>query len=194
MESYNPVQISREFNVIAKHSLEKTAAAEADVFTAVSEITGRECSHFLGKPVDIVTPNGFEDSFVPGKDTFDEKRAIAREKLISVAEAILGYSLTKDSLLIVNSGRYEFRNKGVDIFIDSLGELKKRDKLHKECVAFILMPAYHKGPRQDIIDILYNEAKPTGWDKYLSHSLQVIRFLTELLQTVWIMMRNHRSN
>ena len=171
MESYNPVQIAREFNIVAKQSLEKTSAAEADVFTAVSDITGRECKFFLGKPVDVVTPNGFEDSFVPGPDTFDEKRKTAREKLIKVAEAILGYTLSSDCVLIVNSGRYEFRNKGVDIFIDSLGEMKKKDKLKKECVVFILMPAYHKGPRQDIIDILYNNAKATGWDKYLSHSL-----------------------
>ena len=171
MESYNPVQISREFNVVAKQSLEKTSAAEADVFTAVSEITGKECSYFLGKPVDVVTPNGFEDSFVPGPDTFNIKRSAAREKLIKVAEAVLGYSLNSDCVLIANSGRYEFRNKGVDIFIDSLGELKKKDKLQKECVAFLLMPAYHKGPRQDIIDILYHNAKSTGWDKYLSHSL-----------------------
>lgn len=171
MESYNPVQISREFNVVAKQSLEKISAAEADVFTSVSEITGRECTHFLGKPVDVVTPNGFEDSFVPGPDTFDQKRDAARGKLIEVAEAILGYPLSPDCVLIANSGRYEFRNKGVDIFIDSLGELKKKDKLNKECVAFLLMPAYHKGPRQDIVDILYHGAKPTGWDKYLSHSL-----------------------
>jgi glycogen phosphorylase/synthase len=171
MESYNPIQVSREFNVIAKQSLEKTAATEADVFTAVSEITGRECTNFLGKSVDVVTPNGFEDSFVPGPDIFNEKRKIARESLIKVAEAILGYSVSSDCVLLVNSGRYEFRNKGVDIFIDSLGELKKKDKLKKECIAFFLMPAYHKGPRQDIVDILYNGAKATGWDKYLSHSL-----------------------
>ena len=171
MNSYNPVQISKEFNVIAKQSLEKTSAAEADVFTAVSELTGNECTHFLGKPVDVVTPNGFEDSFVPGPDAFGEKRASARQKLIKVAEAILGYSLSDDCVLIANSGRYEFRNKGVDIFIDALGELKKKDKLQKECVAFLLMPAYHKGPRQDIVDILYHGIKATGWDKYLSHSL-----------------------
>lgn len=171
MESYNPVQVAREFNVVAKQSLEKTSASEADVFVSVSEITGRECRHFLGRQVDLVTPNGFEDSFVPGKESFDEKRAIAREKLIKVAEATLGYSLSPDCILIANSGRYEFRNKGVDIFIDALGELKLKDKLPKECVAFILMPAYHKGPRPDLIDILYNNASATGWDKFLTHSL-----------------------
>ena len=100
-----------------------------------------------------------------------EKRKIARDKLISVAEAVLGYSLSEDCVLVVNSGRYEFRNKGVDIFIDSLGELQRQDNIKKECVAFILMPAYHNGPRQDIIDILYNNGPGNGGDKYLTHSL-----------------------
>ena len=171
MKEYNPAQIAREFNVVAKQSLEKISAVEADVFTTVSEITSKECSHFLGKEVDIVTPNGFEDSFVPAKDKFEEIRNNARSKLRSVAEAVLGYSLSKDCVLVVNSGRYEFRNKGVDIFIDSLGEMQKEDNIEKECVAFILMPAYHRGPRQDIIDILYNNGPGNGGDRYLTHSL-----------------------
>ena len=104
-------------------------------------------------------------------ELFAEKRAAAREKLIQVAEAVLGYKLSKDCVLVVNSGRYEFRNKGVDLFIDSLGELQKKDALGKECIAFILIPAYHKGPRQDIADILYNNAHENFGDKYLTHSL-----------------------
>ncbi|MEI8224478.1 MAG: alpha-glucan family phosphorylase [Bacteroidota bacterium] len=171
MKEYNPAQIAREFNVVAKQSLEKISAVEADVFTSVSEITSRECSHFLGKDVDIVTPNGFEDSFVPANEKFGKIRNIARSKLKSVAEAVLGYSLSEDCVLVVNSGRYEFRNKGVDIFIDSLGELNKKDSIKKECVAFILMPAYHKGPRQDIVDILYHNGPGNGGDRYLTHSL-----------------------
>ncbi len=171
MKEYIPSQVAREFNILAKQSLERISAAEADVFTTVSEITSRECSHFLGKDVDIVTPNGFEDSFVPEKEIFEERRKIAREKLITVAEAVLGYSLTKDCVLIVNSGRYEFRNKGVDILIDSLGELHKDQNIKKECVAFFLIPAYHKGPRQDIIDIINNNGQVNDGDKYLTHSL-----------------------
>jgi len=171
MKEFNPVQVARECNVIAKQSLEKLSAAEADVFTTVSELTSRECSHFLGKEVDIVTPNGFEDSFVPTNDVFEERRKAARMKLRSVAEAILGYPLSDDCMMVTNSGRYEFRNKGVDIFIDALGELNRKDALNKECVAFILMPAYHKGPRQDLVDILYNNGQPNGGDRYLTHSL-----------------------
>jgi phosphorylase/glycogen(starch) synthase len=171
MKEYSPAQTARECNVTAKQSLEKISAAEADVFTTVSEITSHECSHFLGKEVDIVTPNGFEDSFVPGNDVFAERRNAARVKLKSVAEAILGYSLSEDCVLVVNSGRYEFRNKGVDIFIDSLGELNSKENPKKECVAFILMPAYHKGPRQDLVDILYNKGPVNGGNRYLTHNL-----------------------
>ncbi len=171
MKDYNPVQVSREFNVLAKQSLEKLSAVEADVFTTVSEITSRECSFFLGKDVDIVTPNGFEDSFVPGEKTFEEMRLAARNKLKKVAEAVLGYSLPESCIYLANSGRYEFRNKGVDIFIESLGELNKKDNLSKECVAFILIPAYHKGPRQDLVEYLYHNGPINGVDRYLTHCL-----------------------
>ena len=171
LKEYNSVQIAREFNVVAKQSLEKISAAEADVFTTVSGITAKECSYFLGKNVDLVTPNGFEDSFVPPAQEFAKKQQAARDKLRSVAEAVLGYKLDENCMFIVNSGRYEYRNKGVDIFIDSLGELNKEEKLDRECVAFLLMPAYHRGPREDLIDILYNNGSPNGVDRYLTHCL-----------------------
>jgi phosphorylase/glycogen(starch) synthase len=172
MKEYNPVQIARESNVVAKQSLEKISAAVADVFTTVSELTSIECSHFLGKDVDMVTPNGFEDSFVPASDVFDEKRTTAREKLKSVAEAVLGYQLPDDCLFLALRGRYEFRNKGVDVFFDSVGELKRKNDLRKQCVAFILMPAYHKGPREDLIKILYSGEEAVNLnDHILTHCL-----------------------
>ncbi len=171
MKEYIPAQVAREYNIIAKQSLEKISATEADVFTTVSEITSRECSHFLGKDVDVITPNGFEDSFVPAKEVFKEKRNQAREKLFNVAEAVLGYPLAEDTVLIANSGRYEFRNKGVDIFIDSLGELNGNENASKDCVAFFLIPAYHMGPREDIMNILTKREQVNTGDKYLTHSL-----------------------
>ena len=171
MTEYNPVNVAREFNVIAKQSLEKITAAEADVFTTVSELTSRECAHFLGKEVDLITPNGFENSFVPGPEVFDEKREKAREMLFKVARAVLGYEPSPDAMLVATSGRYEFRNKGIDIFIDALGELNRKGEIKKECIGFILVPAYHKGPRQDIIDFLNNNGPVPGGDRYLTHNL-----------------------
>jgi phosphorylase/glycogen(starch) synthase len=171
MEGYNPAQVAREFNIVAKQSLERISAQEADVFTTVSEITSRECSHFLGKEVDIVTPNGFEDSFIPPAEKFQEARNLAKSKLKTVAEAILGYTVPDNSIYLVTSGRYEFRNKGIDIFINALGELQKQNNLARHCIAFILVPAYHKGPRQDIIDIINNKSSVNTGDKYLTHNL-----------------------
>ena len=63
-EGYHGDQMAWELNMVSKHSAEKQAAWAADCFTTVSYITARECKQLLDKPVDIATPNGFEDSFV----------------------------------------------------------------------------------------------------------------------------------
>jgi phosphorylase/glycogen(starch) synthase len=172
LNEYNPQQVAREFNVVSKRSLEKTAAHTADVFTTVSEITSRECSAFLEKDVDIVTPNGFEDIFVPVKDEFDTKRQEARNILLKTAQIISGRELKDDSLLIATSGRYEYYNKGIDIFIEAIAEVDREMQANREIVAFIMVPAYHKGPRKDIADYLNGISTdiPSG-DNILSHGL-----------------------
>ena len=68
IEQYNGDEMARRFNVTAIYSLEKKSAQNADAFTTVSEITARECAQFLERPVDVVTPNGFENSFTPASD------------------------------------------------------------------------------------------------------------------------------
>ena len=57
--------MARELNMESKHSLEKTAAHQADCFTTVSEITAIECEQLLERRPDIVTPNGFEKDLCP---------------------------------------------------------------------------------------------------------------------------------
>jgi phosphorylase/glycogen(starch) synthase len=174
LKDFNAVQMAHEFNVTSKQSLEKISAAEADVFTTVSEITGRECEAFLGKKPDVITPNGFEDSFVPDPDNFDAVRQAARNKLLSVAGALLGYDLPPDTLLVSTSGRYEYRNKGIDLFLSSLGSINRRVDNEKQCVAFILVPAYHKGPRQDLTAAINNGTFVTEGDRYLTHGLHYV--------------------
>ncbi len=172
MNEYNPYQVAREFNIVAKQSLEKTTAQEADVFTTVSDLTAKECRAFLGKEVDIVTPNGFEDSFVPQGDDFTKMRAEARDILLNVAKVVTGEDLPADSYLMVTSGRYEYYNKGIDLYIEALSKLDRKIKNGKKCVAFIMVPAYHKGPRKDIADFLsgQNSLPPVG-DRILTHGL-----------------------
>lgn len=89
-EGYNGDQMAAELNMVSKHSAEKQAARWADCFTTVSDITARECAQLLDKPVDIVTPNGFEPTFVPKGKAFDQKRKEAREALLRVVADSLG--------------------------------------------------------------------------------------------------------
>ncbi|MDT8393185.1 MAG: alpha-glucan family phosphorylase [Bacteroidales bacterium] len=171
MEKYKAEETARSFGVLSKQSLESMSAKQADSFTTVSEITARECKHFLRKTPDVITVNGFEDSFVPPDDKFDEKRQEARQKLLSVASAVTGQKMPDDSLLVINSGRYEFHNKGMDIFIDALAELNKMDDLPKKVIAYITVPANHAGARQDVLkrmNDLHSEPVEKPW---LSHYL-----------------------
>ena len=163
---------ARELNVVSKHSLEKNSAINSDCFTTVSDITAKECKQFLGKEVDVVTPNGFDEKFVPKGKEFEDKRNFARKKMKAVAEALLGHKLKDDTLFIANSGRYEFRNKGVDVFIDSLKHLNESDEQKKEIVAFVLIPANNYGPRKDLIEKLNNPESDIVLDNpFLTHGL-----------------------
>jgi phosphorylase/glycogen(starch) synthase len=152
LENYNGDTVARQFGVVSKYSLEKLSALESDCLTTVSRITDRECAQFFGRPVDIVTPNGFEDTFVPGPDDFDDARRDARKRLLGVARALLNQDLPDDSLLLINSGRYEFRNKGIDLYIDAMGKLNLNRELNRTIVAFIMVPAYQSGPRRELQD------------------------------------------
>ncbi len=150
MDGYNGDQMARELNMEAKHSVEKQAAHYADCFTTVSEITARECCQLLDKAPDIVTPNGFERNFVPEKDAYPLVRAEARKSLINVAEKLLGCSIDPNALLVSTSGRYEYRNKGIDVYIEAMNRVRMSNELQREIVAFITVPAWVKAPRADL--------------------------------------------
>ena len=151
-EHFNAEVIAKQFNVMAKFSLEKLAAHESDYFTTVSQLIANECSRFLEKEVDLLTPNGFNDSFVPLKEEYSEKRLRAREKVFQITRALTGQAIPGDSILVFNSGRYEFHNKGVDLFIDSLGLLNKQLKLQQPIIALVAFPTAQSGPRKDLLE------------------------------------------
>ena len=149
--AYNGDQMAGELNMQSKHSTEKQTAFHCDCFTTVSEITARECVELLDKKVDVVLPNGFENGFVPANaSTFTRKRKAARKRLLDVANALLGESLDDDTLIVSTSGRYEFRNKGVDVYIESMNRLLRDKELKKKVLAFIEVPGWVGEPRQDL--------------------------------------------
>lgn len=159
MDGYNGDQMAKELNMEAKHSLEKQTAHHVDCFTTVSDITARECKQLLDKGADIVTPNGFERNFVPEGDEYGIKRAEARRTLINVAEKLLGCEISPDALLVSTSGRYEYRNKGIDVFIEAMNRVRTSGQLQREMVAFIMVPGWVRSARADLKEVIDNNIR-----------------------------------
>ena len=163
--AYNGDQMAGELNMQSKHSIEKQTAWHVDCFTTVSDITAKECVELLDKPVDVVLPNGFDDSFVPKGAQFTKKRKAARQRLLQVANALLGEQLDDDTLIVSTSGRYEFRNKGIDVFVEAMNRLLRDRDLKKKVVAFIEVPGWVGEPRKDLQERLSkNEPYTTPLD------------------------------
>ena len=104
LAGFNADDLARQFNVVAKHSIEKMGAKYHDAFVTVSDITARECKYLLGKEPDVVTPNGFENDFVWTGEEYDAKRSEARKAMIEVAEACLNCKFGKEPLIVGTSG------------------------------------------------------------------------------------------
>ncbi len=170
LKSYDADSMARQYNVMARHSLEKASARNADIFTTVSEITAMECKQFLGRDVDIVTPNGFENSFTPQtEEEYTEKRRAARAKLVEVAAAMSGEEVPRDSILVGIGGRYEWRNKGIDVFVDAIDALNKAHFSDRSVQAFILIPSGNNGPDKELVAKLHGE--PSTYTTQTSHDL-----------------------
>lgn len=186
--AYNGDQMAEELNMQSKHSIEKQTAWNVDCFTTVSEITANECKELLDKPVDFVLPNGFDNSFVPKGAVFTKKRKEARKRLLDVANALMGTDLDDDTLIVSSSGRYEFRNKGVDVYIEAMNRLLRDEKLKKNVLAFIDVPGWVGEPRADLRERLDSGKKydtplevpaVTHWLKNMSHDnvLGMLKYL-----------------
>ena len=154
MNGYNGDQMAQELNMISKHSVEKQAAHRVDCFTTVSDITAAECRQLLDKTPDIVTPNGFEPDFVPTGKTYTTKRNKARKALLEVVEKLTGSPADPNAFFVSTSGRYEYRNKGIDVFIDAMNQLRTSPDLDRKIYAFVMVPAWVYAPRADLKEVL----------------------------------------
>ena len=173
LHKFNADELARQFNVMAKHSLEKAAATYADAFLTVSDITANECKYLMGREVTRITPNGFENGSIPTGKKLEKKREEARKKLLEVATATWGYAFQPETLIVGTSGRYEYRNKGIDVFLESLKQLAASN-LNRDVLAVIAVPAANTGARQDLIKHLENKevVVDAAQKRYLSHGLE----------------------
>ncbi|KAK7460603.1 glycogen synthase isoform 1 [Stygiomarasmius scandens] len=130
-----------------RYCIERSAAHCADVFTTVSHITAYESEHLLKRKPDGVLPNGLNVVKFQAMHEFQNLHSTSKAK---INEFIRGHFYghfdfdLENTLYMFTAGRYEYRNKGVDMFIESLARLNYR--LQKAgstvtVVAFIIMPA-----------------------------------------------------
>lgn len=151
-------QEAEKYGIKAKHQLEKAAAESSDVFTTVSEITGLEARHFLGRNPDIILPNGLDiDSLL----SFEELTIQHRRQREHLREFLLFYFFSyytfdlENTLFYFISGRYEWRAKGIDVFIQALSELNRRlikNKSKKTIVAFFWIPSSVRNVKAEILE------------------------------------------
>lgn len=170
MKGYNGDQMAQELNMQSKHSLEKAAAHNADCFTTVSDVTAAECEQLLDKRPDIVTPNGFQPDAILTKARMRKAREVAREAMLNVGSAMVGRKLPVDTFIAATSGRCEYRNKGIDVFLDAAKRLEQ-DGVAKQMLLYVLVPAWSKEARQDVRDAVAAGTNPGVADPAITHTL-----------------------
>ncbi|MCW1302740.1 MAG: glycogen/starch synthase, partial [Candidatus Rehaiarchaeum fermentans] len=152
-EEVNDLELAYKYGVPAKHLTEKATAWNASVFTCVSDAVSREAKALLKKSPDIVTVNGINIDYAPDFDEIEKMRAKAREKFKEFLSAYFlpYYKINPNAPLILTSGRYEFLDKGYDIFIDALSELDKKLPSNFDVIAFIAVPSGTYGLKNDFV-------------------------------------------
>lgn len=145
--SINPEQAATHYNINCRFAIERAAARSANVFTTISEVTAREAEHFLGRKADLILPNGLNIERFTALHEFQNLHLKYKER---IHEFVMGhffpsYSFDLDrTLYFFISGRYEYRNKGMDIFIEAiyrLNKLLKQSQNPPNIVAFIITKA-----------------------------------------------------
>ena len=159
MDAYQGDQMARELGVEAKHTLEKRAAHTADVFATVSRLTAREAKQLLEREP-VVLPNGFHVGASPLSSSLAAKRRKARRLLGAVASKLYGTHIDERAYFISLGGRYEYRNKGIDLFIESLYRFAQQYEGEREIVACLLVPAWEAGPRAELQYLLSHPEEP----------------------------------
>ncbi len=172
MSNYNGDQMANELGVMCKHQVEKRAAHTADAFGTVSEVTAREAEQLLEKRPDALLYNGFEQGFIPSGHKRAGLRRTGRKAIISLAEKLYGKRLSEEAFIIATSGRSEYRNKGLDIYIDAIRRTATKQP-EREVIALILVPSWSGAPRPELMAALKNEEELTMPMQmpYLTHEL-----------------------
>jgi glycogen(starch) synthase len=158
LDKIGPDKEAKNYGIASKHGLEKASAQQADIFSTVSKITGLEAKHILGREPDHLLPNGLDFDKLPDLEEIPAKHAIYKAK---IKEFLIPYFFPyysfdlNNTLFYFISGRYEFKNKGFDVYIEALGRLNERLKKAKSAVtvvAFVFVPADARAMKLEVVE------------------------------------------
>jgi glycogen synthase len=158
---YNWEREASNFNVRSIVEIERASAHGAHVFTTVSELTGRECTHLLGRTPDRILPNGLNIQRFEVMHQMQNQHLEFKEQIHDFVMGHFFQSYAFDlsnTLYFFTSGRYEFQNKGYDLTLEALARLNWRmqqEKSKMTVVAFFITrrPYYTFNP-----DVLHSKA------------------------------------
>lgn len=129
-----------------RYCIERAAVHCAHIFTTVSQVTADEAEHLLKRRPDVVLPNGLNVIKFSAMHEFQNLHAKAKEKIHDFVRGHFyghyDFDLDK-TLYFFIAGRYEFSNKGADLFIEALARLNhylKTSNSDITVVAFLIFP------------------------------------------------------
>ncbi len=190
LQKVNPEDEARRMgqSMWAKFLMERACAKQANVFTTVSEITGIEAQYLLGRKPEVLLLNGLDMDKFP---TFEEASLRHRHYKSKIKEFCLSYFFPYSTFDLDNTlfyflaGRYEFRDKGVDVYIKSLAklnELLKGDQAKRTVVAFIFIPGNVRGTKMEVLE---NRSQFEDLKESVTENIETIqtRMLYGLIET-----------
>lgn len=147
LPNFNIDKEAGDRGIYHRYCIERASATLAHVFTTVSQITADEAEHLLKRRPDVVTPNGLNVVKYIALHEFQNLHAKSKEKIHEFVRGHFYGNLDFDldnTLYFFIAGRYEYQNKGADIFLESLARLNyllKSSNSDKTIVAFMIFPA-----------------------------------------------------
>jgi glycogen(starch) synthase len=151
---YNWEEEAARFNVKPIAEIERASAHGAHVFTTVSDITGKECTHLLGRTPDLILPNGLNIERFEALHQIQNKHVQIKEQIqdFVMGHFFQSYSFDLDkTIYFFTSGRYEYQNKGYDLTLEALARLNykmQKDNIDMTVVTFFItrQPFYSFNP------------------------------------------------
>jgi glycogen(starch) synthase len=156
-QGMNPEEEARSRGVLPKYQMERQCASNADVFTTVSEITGIEAENLLGVKPAVILPNGLNIEKFPSFEDASIKHKLFKQRIFDFAIYYFFpyYPFDIDNTLIFFlAGRYEFKDKGIDVYIKALSNLNKKmqaENSGKTVLAFIWVPGNIRGIKPAVL-------------------------------------------